>query len=83
MNHILVPIGSSPDIHETLQYAVDFATPLQSKIFVMEVFNAPSAPGTLVNVSEKVAQQNRAHLLEVISKVDSKGLEIKIFSVNI
>ena len=38
MNHILVPIGNSPDIHETLQYAVDFAAPLQSKIFVMEGF---------------------------------------------
>ena len=82
MNHILVPIGSSPDIHETLQYAVDFAAPLHSKIFVMEVYNAPSAPGTLINVSEKVAQQNKAHLLEVIGKVDPKGLEIKIVTYN-
>ncbi|MBT5920603.1 MAG: universal stress protein, partial [Flavobacteriaceae bacterium] len=82
MNHILVPIGSSPDIHETLQYAVDFAAPLHSKIFVMEVYNAPSAPGTLMNVSEKVAQQNKAHLLEVIGKVDPKGLEIKIVTYN-
>ncbi|NQV63269.1 MAG: universal stress protein [Cryomorphaceae bacterium] len=82
MNHILVPIGSSPDIHETLQYAVDFAAPIQSKIFVMEVFNAPSAPGTLANVSEKVAQQNKAHLLEVIGKVDPKSLEIKIVTYN-
>ena len=82
MKHILVPIGNSPDIHETLQYAVDFAAPLASKIFVMEVFNAPSAPGSLVNISEKVAQQNKEHLLKVIAKVAPKGLDIKIVTYN-
>ena len=82
MKHILVPIGTSPDIHETLQYAVDFAVDFQSQIFVMEVFNAPSARGSLANLSEKVAAQSKAHLQEVIGKVDSKGISIKIATYN-
>lgn len=82
MKHILVPIGTSPEIHKFLQYAVDFALDFQSQILVMEAFNAPSAPGTLVNISEKVAAQSKAHLQEVISQVDAKGISIKIATYN-
>lgn len=82
MSHILVPIGTSPDIHLTLQYAVDFCKELKATIFVMEVFNAPSAPGSLANVSEKLAAQSKAHLQEVMAKVNPKGLEIKIVTYN-
>ncbi|CAI8231963.1 MAG: Uncharacterised protein [SAR116 cluster bacterium] len=82
MKHILVPIGTSPEIHKLLQYAVDFALDFQSQILVMEAFNAPSAPGTLVNISEKVAAQSKAHLQEVISQVDAKGISIKIATYN-
>ena len=31
MNNILVPIGTSPNAHETLQYAVDFASEFPSR----------------------------------------------------
>ena len=82
MKHILVPIGTSPEIHKFLQYAVDFALDFQSQILVMEAFNAPSAPGTLVNISEKVAAQSKAHLQEVISQVDAKGISMKIATDN-
>jgi len=34
MNNILVPIGTSPNAHETLQYAVDFAAQFSSSVYV-------------------------------------------------
>ena len=37
MKNILVPIGVSPNSHETLQYAVDFASEFSSNLYVMEV----------------------------------------------
>ncbi len=73
MNNILVPIGTSPNAHETLQYAVDFAAQFSSRIYVMEVFSAKAAAGKLKNISEKVAESSKKHVKEVIEKVDSKG----------
>lgn len=78
MKNILVPIGSSPDSHETLQYAVDFAAEFSAKVYAMEVFSAQVGAGNLTNVSEKVKQISEAHLKEVIEKVDRKGVEISI-----
>ena len=45
MKNILVPIGTSPDSHETLQYAVDFATQFSSEVYVMEVFSVSVKAG--------------------------------------
>ncbi len=82
MKNILVPIGTSPDSHETLQYAVHFAKAFKSRIYVMEVFSVTALAGNLSNVEEKVAQSSKEHLKEVIEKVDAKGVEIKIATYN-
>ena len=83
MKHILVPIGISPDSHHTLQYAVDFAAEFSSKIFLMEVFSVSVGAGkSLVNVEQKVAESGKERLKEVIDKIDSKEVEIKIASYN-
>ncbi len=82
MEKILVPIGSSPNAHETLQYAVDFASQFSSEIFVMEVFSAKSGAGDLINLEEKIAEISKEHLKEVIEKVDAKKVEIKIATYN-
>src|SRR5690606_7589363 len=82
MKKILVPIGTSADAHETLQYAVDFASVFSSQVYVMEVFNAPSSAGNLANIEEIVAESSRERLKEVIDKVDSKNVEIKIATYN-
>ena len=78
MKNILVPIGSSPNSHETLQYAVDFAAIYSSQVYAMEVFSASTGAGSLANVKEKVEQSSRQHLVEVIKKVDVKDVEVKI-----
>ncbi|WP_318343796.1 universal stress protein [Flagellimonas baculiformis] len=82
MNNILVPIGTSPDSSQTLQYAIDFASNFGAKIFVMDVFSVTSAVGSLANVEEKVAKSSKEQLKEVIDKVDTKGIDIKIATYN-
>lgn len=82
MKNILVPIGTSPDSDKTLQYAIDFASEFSSKVYVMEVFNVVSKAGTLANVAAKVAKSSKEHLKEIISKVDSKNVDLKIATYN-
>lgn len=82
MKNILVPIGTSEDSHETLQYAVHFAKDFGSRIYVMEVFSVTALAGNLSNVEEKVAQVSKEHLKDVIERVDSKGVDIKIATYN-
>ena len=82
MKNILVPIGTSPDSHETLQYAVHFAKDFGSRIYVMEVFSVTAMAGSLTNVEKKVAQSSKDHLREVIEKVSAEGVDIKIATYN-
>lgn len=82
MKNILVPIGTSPDSHETLQYAVHFAREFGSQIYVMEVFSVTAMAGNLANIEEKVTKSSVEHLREVIDKVDARGVEIKIATYN-
>ena len=78
MKNILVPIGSSPNSHETLQYAVNFAAEFSAQVYAMEVFSASAGAGSLANISEKVKQSSIQHLKEVIEKVETTDVDIKI-----
>ena len=78
MKNILVPVGSSPNSHETLQYAVDFAAKFSAQVYAMEVFSASAGAGNLANISEKVEQSSIQHLKDVIAKVETKEVEVKI-----
>jgi len=78
MKNILVPIGTSENAHETLQYAVDFASEFGSNIYVMEVFSTGSGPSTLANIKEKLEENIKEHLMSVIDKVDAKNVDIKM-----
>lgn len=78
MKNILVPIGSSPNSNETLQYAVDFAAEFSAKVYAMEVFSTPVGAGNLSDVSSKVRQVSEERLKEVIDKIDLKGVHINI-----
>ncbi|MGB5377514.1 universal stress protein [Muriicola sp.] len=82
MKNILVPIGTSPNAFETLQYAVDLASKFSSQVYVMEVFNVTQGAGNLKSLSAKVAQSGKERLKEVIKKVDAKKVEIKIATYN-
>ena len=64
MMNILVPIGTSTNANETLQYAVDFAEAFGAAIYVMDVFNVTGKTGTLTNVTQKVAENSKERLKE-------------------
>jgi len=82
MKNILVPVGTSSSTGQTLQYAVDFASEFSADVFVMDVFNFSAKAGRLANVSAKIEKGGKERLREVISKVDSKNVTIKIASYN-
>lgn len=82
MNNILVPLGTSPDSHETLQYAADFAADFGANIYIMDVFTVTSGTGNLGNIKQKVAESNRENIKKIVGKIDTKGLDIKIASYN-
>ena len=82
MINILVPIGTSPNANETLQYAVDFAADFSASIFVMEVFSFSGKAGSLANISEKIAKSGKERLKGIIDQVDSKNVHIKIATYN-
>jgi nucleotide-binding universal stress UspA family protein len=82
MTNILVPVGTSSDAHETLQYAVDFASDFGARIYVMEVFSAVSKAGTLANVTEKIAERGKERLKGIIAKIEKKNVEIKVVTYN-
>lgn len=82
MNNILVPLGTSPNSHETLQYAVDFAADFGANIYIMDVFTVTSGTGNLGNIQQKVAESSRNNIKEIVAKIDAKGLDIKIASYN-
>ncbi|MBT8283017.1 MAG: universal stress protein [Muriicola sp.] len=82
MKNILVPIGTSPNANETLQYAVDFAAQFSSRVYVMEVFNVTSGAGKLANITAKVEKSGKERLKEVIGMVNAKDVDIKIATYN-
>jgi len=82
MIKILVPIGTSPHADQTLQYAIDFASHFTAEVYVMDVFSVSTTTGSLGRVEEKVAKSSKLHLKELISKVDTKDLDIKIATYN-
>ena len=82
MNNILVPLGTSSDSNETLQYAIDFAADFGANIFIMDVFTVTSGTGSLGNVQQKVADSSRENIKELVASIDTKGLDIKIASYN-
>lgn len=82
MNNILVPIGTSPNSSDTLQYAIDFASNFGAQVFVMDVYTVISGAASLANVEEKVAQSNKDRLKEVIDTVNTGSVAIKIATYN-
>jgi len=78
MKNILVPIGASENAHETLQYAVDFATEFGSNIYVMEVYSISANANTLANIKEKLAESSKEHIKGVIDRIDSKNITRKM-----
>lgn len=80
MKNILVPIGDSENAESTLQYAIDFATVFDAKVFVFRAFKAFSKTGTMLNVDEILERETTNIVKETVSKVDLKSVDVSIIS---
>lgn len=66
MKNILVPVGSSTNAVSHIQYAVDFARVFNAKLFLVQIYNV-----------DTIIRQERQELLDgIVSKIDTKGVEI-------
>src|SRR5690606_3683161 len=81
MKNILVPIGTSTNLLSHLQYAIDFAQNFGAKLFVVQTYNVYTKAGTMVNVDAVLARESKALLDDLISKVDTKGINIVVRSL--
>ncbi len=76
MKNILVPIGSSSNSINNLQYGIDLAAAFGANVYVVSVFQEFSKVGGLSKVNTLLKEETENRLNDVISKVDSKGVQI-------
>lgn len=76
MKSILVPLGDSEKAICTLQYAIDFASLVKAKIYVIQVFGTTKVAGVLKNIDEVLEKDSEEELAHVLASVDKKGIEI-------
>lgn len=77
MKTILVPLGNSEKAINTLQYAIDFATVSNAKIYVVQVFGSARTTGVLKNIDAILEKDAKNELAHILSQVDSKNIIIK------
>ena len=80
MKHILVPIGSSENASNTLQYAIEFAAKLEAKVFVFRAYNFQTKAGTIINIDSIIERETNLYMRSVVNSVDRKNVEIKLIS---
>ncbi|PKQ45933.1 universal stress protein [Confluentibacter flavum] len=81
MKNILVPLGTSTNSISHLQYAIDLAESFGAKLFVVQTYNVYTKAGTMVNVDAILARESKAYLDDLISKVDTKGVDYIVKSL--
>ena len=80
MKNILVPIGSSENSSNTLQYAIDFAATINDEIYVFRAYSVLSRAGAIINLNEIIERETNLYLRSVINSVDVKNISIKIIT---
>lgn len=80
MKHILVPIGSTENAANTLQYAIDFATELNAKVFVFRAYSLQTRAGTIINIDEIMQRETKLYLRTILKTVDTKKVDVKLIS---
>ncbi len=78
MKNILVPIGSSENCGNTLQYAIGFAKAFKAHVYVMQAYQVTTTAGVIKKMDAFMEQQSTERLKEVISRVDKRGVSLDI-----
>lgn len=82
MKNILVPIGSTSNAVNTLQYAIDLAGEFGSAVYVMQAYTLISRSGAISNLQEKVEQSSMNEIQDIIAKVDTKDVKVSVATYN-
>ncbi|WP_347172690.1 universal stress protein [Polaribacter uvawellassae] len=80
MKNILVPIGSSENSINTLQYAIDFANEIDAKIFVLRAYNVQPKAGTIINIDGILERESNLYLRSIINSANRKGKDIQLIT---
>jgi len=80
MQHILVPIGSTESAQNTLQYAIDFASEINAKVFVFRAYSSQSKAGTMINVDSIIERETNLYLRTMVKSADQKDVKVKLIS---
>ena len=78
MKHILVPIGSSENASNTLQYAIDVASEFAAKVYVFRAYKVLSKAGTMISIDEIVAKETNLYLRSIVNTIDTKDIDLII-----
>lgn len=81
MKNLLVPIGSSGNAANTLQYAIDFAQAIEARIYVAQVYDSTRVAGSLKNMASLLEEDAKNMLSETLAKVDKKNVDVNIVSL--
>lgn len=76
MQHILVPIGSTDSAKNTLQYAIDFASHVNAKVFVFRAYSGLTKAGAMININAILERETNLYLKTIIESVDRKNVEV-------
>lgn len=80
MQHILVPIGYTESAQNTLQYAIDFASEINAKVFVFRAYSAQSKAGTMINVDSIIERETNLYLRTMVKAVNTKEVDVKLIA---
>jgi len=81
MKNLLVPIGSSGNATNTLQYAIDFAAVMNAKVFVTRVYESTKVAGAIKNIDAFLEEETNKELQEILGKVNTKNVQISSVTV--
>ncbi|MDO1502063.1 universal stress protein [Winogradskyella maritima] len=76
MKNILVPVGSSKNAQSHLQYAIDFASEFDAKVYVVQIYNVYTKAGTMIKVDHILERESQSFLDGHVASVDKKGVEV-------
>ena len=80
MHNILVPIGFTENALNTLQYAIDFASEINAKVFVFRAYSSQSKAGTMINLDKIIERETNLYLRTMVSASDTKDVKIQLIS---
>lgn len=82
MKNILVPIGSSENARNTLQYAIDFAKKIDAKVYIFRAYNLISKAGTHIEINEIIERETNLYLNSILKLVETKNVPVKLITVH-